>query len=183
MSNFAGKVALVTGASSGIGRSTAVRLGAGGARVGVHYRSDEQGAYETVSKVHDAGGTAFALQADLATSDAAQRLWSSFDAHADTVNIVVNNAGAPSKGGIEAATEAEFDKSFAINLRAPLLIIQEALPRMDDGGRIIKLSMPWRPASPIHLWQLPIYPIPPSRPGQKLSTPSEMSDSRSMWPT
>jgi 3-oxoacyl-[acyl-carrier protein] reductase len=69
---LAGKVALITGASSGIGRSTAVRLGAGGARVGVRYRSDEQGAHKTVAAVQAAGGTGFTLQADFALSGVAQ---------------------------------------------------------------------------------------------------------------
>jgi 3-oxoacyl-[acyl-carrier protein] reductase len=140
MSGLSGKVALVTGASSGIGRSTAIRLGAGGARVGVHYRSDENGAQETASRIRDAGGAAFTLQADLAEPAAAQHLWTAFETHSAAVDIVVNNAGAPSKGGIEAATEADFDAVSAINLRAPLFIIQGALPRMRDGGRIINVT-------------------------------------------
>jgi 3-oxoacyl-[acyl-carrier protein] reductase len=140
MSGLSGKVALVTGASSGIGRSTAIRLGAGGARVGVHYRSDENGAQETASRIRDAGGAAFTLQGNLAESAAAQRLWTDFETHSAAVDIVVNNAGAPSKGGIEAATEADFDAVFAVNLRAPLFIIQGALPRMRDGGRIINVT-------------------------------------------
>jgi 3-oxoacyl-[acyl-carrier protein] reductase len=140
MSGLNGKVALVTGASSGIGRSTAIRLGADGARVGVHYRSDENGAEETASRIRDAGGAAFTLHADLGESAAAQHLWSAFEAHSAAVDIVVNNAGAPSKGGIEAATEADFDALFAINLRAPLFIIQGALTRMRDGRRIITVT-------------------------------------------
>jgi 3-oxoacyl-[acyl-carrier protein] reductase len=137
---FSGKVAVVTGASSGIGRSTAVGLGAEGARVGVHYRSDHQGAHDTVAAVESAGGSGFILQADFAETGAAQALWSAFDAHADAVDIVVDNAGCPSKGGINAATEAEFDDLFAVNLRTPLFIIQHALPRMADGGRIINVT-------------------------------------------
>jgi 3-oxoacyl-[acyl-carrier protein] reductase len=137
---FSGKVAVVTGASSGIGRSTAVGLGAEGARVGVHYRSDQQGAHDTVAAVESAGGSGFILPADFAETGAAQALWSAFDAHADAVDIVVNNAGCPSKGGINAATEAEFDDLFAVNLRTPLFIIQHALPRMADGGRIINVT-------------------------------------------
>jgi 3-oxoacyl-[acyl-carrier protein] reductase len=101
---FSGKVAVVTGASSGIGRSTAVGLGAEGARVGVHYRSDQQGAHDTVAAVESAGGSGFILQADFAETGAAQALWSAFDAHADAVDIVVNNAGCPSKGGINSLT-------------------------------------------------------------------------------
>jgi 3-oxoacyl-[acyl-carrier protein] reductase len=63
-----------------------------------------------------------------------------FDAHADAVDIVVNNAGAPSKGGINAATEGEFDQLFAINLKTALFIIQHAPRRMNDGGRIINVT-------------------------------------------
>jgi 3-oxoacyl-[acyl-carrier protein] reductase len=140
MRTLTDKVALVTGASSGIGRSTAVRLGAEGARVGVHFRSDERGARATVAAVEAAGGTGFILHADFAQSHAAETLWSAFDSHSDVVDIVVNNAGAPSKGGIRAATEREFDSLFAINLKAPLFIVQQGLHRMRDGGRIINVT-------------------------------------------
>jgi 3-oxoacyl-[acyl-carrier protein] reductase len=98
METLTGKVAVVTGASSGIGRSTAVRLGAQGARVGVHYRSDERGARETVAAVEAAGGSGFTLHADFSQPHAAEALWSAFDSHSDVVDIVVNNADRVQSG-------------------------------------------------------------------------------------
>jgi 3-oxoacyl-[acyl-carrier protein] reductase len=140
MPGLTGKTALVTGASRGIGRYTAQRLARDGARVGVHYGRSEQAAKEVVASIEADGGSAFALQADLAAPHAAQALWAAFDGHADGVDILVNNAGVAVYGRVNEVAEDDFDRLFAVNVKAPLFIIQHGLPRLRDGGRIINLS-------------------------------------------
>jgi 3-oxoacyl-[acyl-carrier protein] reductase len=141
MSGLAGKVALVTGASTeGLGRTTAIKLGREGARVAVHYRNGKEGAQETLAAIEAEGGSGFLVSADFAAPGASQTLWTDFDRHSDTVDIVVNNAGEVAHDGLEGVNEELYDRLFAINLRAPLLIIKEALRRMPDGGRIINVS-------------------------------------------
>ena len=140
MSGLTGKTALVTGASRGIGRYTAQRLARDGARVGVHYGKNEQAAKDIVASIEAAGGSAFALQADLAAPHAAEALWTAFDEHADGVDILVNNAGVAVYGHVNEVVEEDFDRLFAVNVKAPLFIIQHGLHRLRDGGRIINLS-------------------------------------------
>jgi 3-oxoacyl-[acyl-carrier protein] reductase len=140
MSGLTGKTALVTGASRGIGRYTAQRLAKDGARVGVHYGKNEQAAKDIVASIEAAGGSAFALQADLAAPHAAEALWTAFDEHADGVDILVNNAGVAVYGHVNEVVEEDFDRLFAVNVKAPLFIIQHGLHRLRDGGRIINLS-------------------------------------------
>jgi 3-oxoacyl-[acyl-carrier protein] reductase len=140
MNKLEGRTALVTGASRGIGQYTAKRLAADGARVGVHYAVNEDGARETVAAIEAAGGSAFAIQAEFGAPGSAEALWNAFDQHADGVDIIVNNAGDAVYGRIHEIAEADFDRQFAINVKAPVFIIQHALSRLRDGGRIINLS-------------------------------------------
>jgi 3-oxoacyl-[acyl-carrier protein] reductase len=133
-----GKTALVTGASRGLGRAIAERLAKDGAQVIVHFGSNEAKAEETVKAIELAGGEAFAVQADLQTPDGVDRL---FEAIADRpLDIVVNNAAVTEPGTVLTATGDEFDRTFAVNVKAPFFIIQRALPLMPDGGRIINVS-------------------------------------------
>ena len=140
MANLAGKTALVTGASRGIGRSTAERLARDGARVGVHYGQHKAAAMEVVAEIQSAGGSAFMIQADLSLAHAAETLWAAFDQHADGLDILVNNAGEVVYGDISEVKEEDFDRLFAVNVKAPTFIIQHGLGRLRDGGRIINLS-------------------------------------------
>ncbi|SEF85898.1 NAD(P)-dependent dehydrogenase, short-chain alcohol dehydrogenase family [Actinacidiphila yanglinensis] len=135
-----GRTALVTGGSRGIGRGTALRLARDGARVGVHYGSNADAAHETVAAIEAAGGTAFALGADLADPDAPEALWAAFDRAADGLDILVNNAGIGSASPFAAIGRAEFDRLLAVNTRAPFFLTRAALPRMRDGGRIVNIS-------------------------------------------
>lgn len=140
MGKLTGKTALVTGGSRGIGRAVAQRLGSEGALVGVHYASNDAAAKETVAAIEAAGGRAFAIRAELGVPGDADALWAAFDAHADGVDILVNNAGVAGPGKIHEVTEADYDKVFAVNAKAPFFIIQKGLDRLRDGGRIVNVS-------------------------------------------
>ncbi|MFE6163105.1 SDR family oxidoreductase [Streptomyces sp. NPDC056486] len=140
MGALAGKTALVTGGSRGIGRGIAERLGRDGARVAVHYGSNAAAAKETVAVIEAAGGSAFAIGTELGVPGDAAALWEAFDAHADGVDILVNNAGIGTSRPFADADEAEFDRLFAVNAKAPFFIAQLGERRLRDGGRIINIS-------------------------------------------
>jgi NAD(P)-dependent dehydrogenase (short-subunit alcohol dehydrogenase family) len=142
MTELTGKAALVTGASRGIGQAIEIRLAARGAAVVVHYGTDKDGAAATVDQIEGAGGTAFAVRAELGGDDDAETLFAGVEAvlAGRPLDIVVNNAAAAPAGPIGSTTRAEFDHLFAVNVRAPYFIIQRALSLLPDGGRIITLS-------------------------------------------
>ncbi|MEU8775795.1 SDR family oxidoreductase [Streptomyces sp. NPDC048606] len=140
MGKLDGKTALVTGSSRGIGRAIALALAAEGARVAVHYAGNEAAAKETVNTIEAAGGQAFAIRAELGVPGDADALWAAFDEHAEGLDILVNNAGIAGPGLIHEVSEADYDKVFAINAKAPFFIIQKGLDRLRDGGRIVNVS-------------------------------------------
>ncbi|MDQ0760601.1 SDR family oxidoreductase [Streptomyces canus] len=140
MGRLTNKTALVTGGSRGIGRAIAVRLAGDGARVAVHYASNETAAKETVAAIEAAGGSAFSFRTELGVPGDADALWKAFDEHADGVDILVNNAGIAGPGLIHEVSEADYDKVFAVNAKAPFFVIQKGLDRLRDGGRIINIS-------------------------------------------
>ncbi|WP_129842414.1 SDR family oxidoreductase [Streptomyces sp. RFCAC02] len=136
-----GRTALVTGGSRGIGRAVSERLARDGFRVAVHYGSDAASAEETVAVIEKNGGQAFTVRARLGEPGDARALWEAFDEQADGVDVVVNNAGVTDgRRGIAGTDEAEFDRVFAINAKAPFFILREGLSRLRDGGRVVNLS-------------------------------------------
>jgi len=143
MSKLAGKTALVTGPSRGIGRAIAERLAADGALVAVHYGRNEAAAKNTVAAIEQAGGRAFIVGADLGVAGEIDTLFAGLQAGlaGSPLDILVNNAGgALGTGSIEKTTPGEFDRLIALNMRTPFFIIQRALPLSRDGGRIINIS-------------------------------------------
>ncbi len=137
-----GKFALVTGGSRGIGRAIAQRLAADGATVVLTYARDAESAADNVARIEKDGGRAIAIQADLGERGDADRLWAAYDEATGgaRVDIIVNNAGIGRSDDLEHLTEDGFDQVFAVNVRAPFFIVQKALPRLNDGGRIINVS-------------------------------------------
>ncbi|MGV9599212.1 SDR family oxidoreductase [Streptosporangium sandarakinum] len=134
------RTALVTGASRGIGRAIALRLGRDGVRVAVHYGRDEVAAKETVEAITGAGGQAFAVRAELGVPGDVDTLFAALEPEIDGLDILVNNAGTNASVPIEELTPELYDKVYAVNVKAPLFIIQRALPLMRDGGRIVNIS-------------------------------------------
>jgi NAD(P)-dependent dehydrogenase (short-subunit alcohol dehydrogenase family) len=145
MTTLAGKTALVTGASRGIGREIALRLARDGAFLIVHYGSARDKAEAVLAEIKRDGGAGCVVGADLAGPNGVTHLFAGVDAalaehHRDGIDILVNNAGIGLMRDIATVSEAEFDRVFAINVRAPLFIAQQAIQRMPDGGRIINIS-------------------------------------------
>jgi 3-oxoacyl-[acyl-carrier protein] reductase len=142
MGDLTGKTALVTGASRGIGRAIAVRLGADGARIAVHYRSDETAAKTTVATIEQAGGQAFSIRAELGVDGDVDTLLAGLqtELRGAPLDILVNNAGILDLTPLEQVTPEGFDRSYAVNVRAPFFLIQRVLPLLRDGGRIINIS-------------------------------------------
>ncbi|MFC8868695.1 SDR family oxidoreductase [Streptomyces sp. NPDC057148] len=140
MGVLTGRTALVTGASRGIGRGIAERLGRDGARVAVHYGRNGAAAKETVAAIEAAGGSAFTIEADLRAPRAAEALWEEFDRHADGLDILVNNAGIGSTRPIGEIGEEEYDAVFAVNVKAPFFILKHGMERLRDGGRVVNIS-------------------------------------------
>jgi len=141
MSDLANKTALVTGASRGIGRATAQALAAAGARVIVHYGSAAKEAEMLVAEIRAAGGKADAIGADLAAPDGAHKLAAQVRKLAgERLDILVANAGVATAAGIEDQTVEEFDRMFAVNVRAPFFLVQQLLPLFGKGSSIVLLS-------------------------------------------
>lgn len=143
MPRLHGKVAIVTGASSGIGQGIAKRLGSEGAKVIVDYVGGPDGAEETLQSISELGGEGEIVQADVTSIDAVHALveeaWSRFGA----ADILVNNAGMEKKSAFWDTTEADYDKVMAVNLRGPFFLSQAFVRRLRGAkkpGRIINIS-------------------------------------------
>ncbi len=137
---LAGKTALVTGASRGIGRAIALRLGRAGASVVVNYAASPDKAQEVVAAIEAGGGQATAIQADMSRRADVTRLFEQAEEHFGTLDIVVSNAGVYQAKPLVDVTEADFDELFNLNARGVFFTLQEAARRVRDGGRIINVS-------------------------------------------
>lgn len=135
---LAGKVALVTGGSRGIGRGIAERLGADGAHVIVHYAARADAADEVVAGIRERGGSAEALGQPLGAPGAEAALVAQLGDR--RVDVLVNNAGVAPQGGLAETTPEMYDELFAVNTRAPFFLTQALAPRMEAGGRVIAIS-------------------------------------------
>ena len=141
MSKLQGKVALVTGASKGIGAGIANELAAGGAAVVVNYASDRTGAEAVVQAIVVAGGRATAIQADVAKAADVTRLFEQAKEAFGPLDILVNNAGVYQAMPVAELTETEFHREINVNLLGPLMVIRESLNHFGpDGGSIVNIG-------------------------------------------
>src|SRR5439155_4651031 len=136
-----GKVAVVTGASKGIGASIATHLAAEGAAVVVNYASSKQGAERVVAEIHGKGGKAIAVQADVAKQADIERLFAETKKAFGRLDILVNNAGIYEFAPLENVTPEHFHKHFDLNVLGLLLATKEAVKQFGPGGgSIINIS-------------------------------------------
>jgi 3-oxoacyl-[acyl-carrier protein] reductase len=141
MNHLEGKVALVTGASKGIGAAIARELGSGGAAVAVHYSASKAGAEKVVAEIKASGGKAIAVGADLANPDSIGPLVSAVAGELGPISILVNNAGLYEFQPIDAITPAHYHKMFDVNVLGLLLTTQAALKHFSpNGGSIINIG-------------------------------------------
>src|SRR3954469_13783730 len=141
MSKLSGKVAVVTGASKGIGASIAEQLAADGASVVVNYASSKAGADKVVSAITAKGGKAIAVQADVSSEADIKRLFAETKKGYGKVDVLVNNAGIYEFAPLEGVTAEHFHKQFNLNVLGLLLATQEAVKLMGKaGGSVINIS-------------------------------------------
>src|SRR5258708_29718839 len=141
MSRLSNKVAIVTGASKGIGGGIATALGAAGAWVAVKYSSDREGAERVVQAITDNGGKAISVGADVSQATDVARLFKEVDSAFGRLDVLLNNAGVFRFGAFADITEESFQLHYNINVLGSILMVQEAINRFGaEGGSVINLS-------------------------------------------
>ncbi|MFM0503473.1 SDR family NAD(P)-dependent oxidoreductase [Paraburkholderia caffeinilytica] len=141
MSPLSGKTALVTGASRGIGRASALALAKAGAQVLVHYCREDEAANEVVAQIRAGGGHAEKIAADLRTPDGAHRLARRVRAVIGArLDVLVASAGIAMNASIEDTTVDDFDELFVLNVRAPYFLMQQLMPTMCKGSSVVLVS-------------------------------------------
>ena len=140
MTSKINKVALVTGASRGIGAAVAERLARDGFTVVVNYAGSQAPAEALVRKIEAAGGRALAAPGDVANPDAVRRMFDAAEAAFGGIDVLVNNAGIMTLATLAQSDDALFDRQVAVNLKGSFNTMREAARRLRDGGRIINFS-------------------------------------------
>jgi 3-oxoacyl-[acyl-carrier protein] reductase len=140
MNTPAARIALVTGASRGIGAAIAQRLARDGHAVIVNYSGNAAAAEQVVRSIDASGGKALAAQADVADAMAVARMFDSAEAAFGGIDVLVNNAGILKLGAIGASDDALFDSQVSVNLKGTFNTLREASRRMRNGGRIVNFS-------------------------------------------
>ncbi|HYP98007.1 MAG TPA: glucose 1-dehydrogenase [Polyangiaceae bacterium] len=140
MSKLTGKVAVVTGASKGIGAAIATALGAEGASVVVNYASSKAGADKVVASITEAGGKAIAVKADVSKAAEAKALIDDTLKAFGKVDVLVNNSGIYEFGALEEITEDSFHRMFNTNVLGLLLVSQAAAKHLPEGGSVINIG-------------------------------------------
>ncbi len=140
MAKLSGKTALVTGASRGIGRAAAFALAEAGAKVFVHYSQAADEAEAVVAEIRGKGGEAEKFKADLSEATGPHQLAAEVAKATKKLDIVVANAGISTAATIEETKVEDFDRQFAVNVRAPFFLVQQLLPVLGDGSSIVLVS-------------------------------------------
>ena len=141
MTSLEGKIAIVTGASKGIGAAVAAGLAEAGAAVALNYASDKEGAEQVVSKIAAKGGKAVAIRADMSRQADVAHLFEETERVLGPPNVLVNNAGIYEFGPIENITETQFRRHFSINVLGTVFAVQQAIKHFPKaGGSIVNIS-------------------------------------------
>ncbi len=135
-----GRVAIVTGASRGIGRAIASKLGGGGFAVIVNYVGSEKEAEDVADAIAASGGRAHAIQADVSSADDVRRLFEGAERAFGGIDVLINNAGVMKPGPMAGVEDDDFERQFAINVRGTFNALREAARRLRDNGRIVNFS-------------------------------------------
>jgi NAD(P)-dependent dehydrogenase (short-subunit alcohol dehydrogenase family) len=141
MTDLSNKIALVTGASRGLGRAAAARLAEARARVIVHYSASRDAAESLAAEIRNKGGQADLVGGDLSAPDGAHKLAEAIRGlGVERLDILVNNAGIGTFSPIDEQSVEEFDRLFAVNVRSPYFLVQQLLPLLKEGSSVIFLS-------------------------------------------
>ena len=144
MSKFLGKVAIITGASRGIGRAIAIELGKEGASVVINYSKDEEGAKETLEALRELGVVAYAIKRDVSSFEGAEEIINKTLEHFGKVDIVVNNAARSTLGLFMDATREDIEGLISTNLLGAMYLTKLAIPHMlGKGGAVLNISSMW----------------------------------------
>ncbi|MBY5363325.1 SDR family oxidoreductase [Rhizobium leguminosarum] len=140
MASNENKVALVTGASRGIGAAVAERLARDGFTVVINYSGNAAPAEELAKKIEQAGGTALTAKADVGDAEAVRGMFDAAETAFGGVDVLVNNAGIMMLSSLAEADDVNFDRQISVNLKGTFNTLREAAKRLHDGGRIINFS-------------------------------------------